>query len=108
MKRPNDGDSDGAVRGIGGAFRAFDPDDVVERRYDSPDDGSVTETVVYALADAADVDPLNLTPLDASVDTDALDALFAPAARDTILAFEHDGHRVKVSGEGRVVVAPTR
>lgn len=108
MKRSNEGDPDRLLSATGGSFHALDPEDVVERRYDLPEAGSVTETVVYALAEAVDADPTDLTPLEASVDTEALDRLFRPDVRDTLLSFEHDGHSVTVSGEGRVVVAPTR
>lgn len=108
MKRPNEGEPDGTVREIDGTFRTYDPDSVVERRYDRPDVETVTEAVVSGLAEAADADPLDLTPLTASVDPDALDELFRHAARDAMLTFEHDGYCVRVSGEGRVVVAPKR
>ena len=106
MKRPSEEDPDGPVREIDGTFRTYHPDSVVERRYDRTDVETVTEVVVSGLAEAADADPLDLTPLTASVDPDALDELFRHASRDTVLTFEHDGHRVRVSGEGRVVVAP--
>ncbi|WP_375137057.1 HalOD1 output domain-containing protein [Halostella salina] len=43
-----------------------------------------------------------------SVDTDALDSLFEDADRSTLLSFSYAGFDVSVSGEGRVVVAPTR
>lgn len=108
MKRPNDGNPDGAARDFDGGPRTYDPEEVVERRYDRPDAGPVTETVVLALAEAANADPLDLTPVGETINTDALDDIFCPAARSAMLAFEHDGYRVKVSGEGRVVVAPKR
>ncbi|PSQ28626.1 hypothetical protein BRD03_02760 [Halobacteriales archaeon QS_9_68_17] len=108
MERPNEEEPDGPVRGIDGTFRTRDPDSVVERRYDRPDVGTVTEVVVSGLAAAADADPLDLTPLTASVDPDALDELFRHASCDAMLTFEHDGYRVRVSGEGRVVVTPKR
>ncbi|NHN49053.1 hypothetical protein G9464_15840 [Halostella sp. JP-L12] len=108
MDLPNDRGPDGATSEVDGTFRIRDPDDVVERRYDRSDARPVPTIVVDAVAEAAGADPLDLTPLVATIDTDALDALFRSASRDAVLSFEHDGCRVTVSGEGRIVVAPGR
>ncbi|WP_202614562.1 HalOD1 output domain-containing protein [Halostella litorea] len=81
------------------------PHGVVERRYDSGD-GSPSEAVVYAVAEAVNVDPLELDPLHGTVDPDALDALFRNGDDSTLLSFSYGGCDVSVSGQGRVVAAP--
>ncbi|SFR32168.1 HalOD1 output domain-containing protein [Halogeometricum limi] len=74
-------------------------------------DESVCFTVVDAVADVRAIDPLELSPLGAVVDTDALDALFAPGSEltrphDVDLTFEYEGCGVTVESGGTVSVAP--
>ena len=69
-----------------------------------------SETVIHAVAEAADVDPLELDPLHSTIDPDALDALFAPKYNgqprdgDLQLTFSMAGYKVIVWSYGRVSV----
>lgn len=72
--------------------------------------GPLSDTIITAVADAKDVDPLDLEPLHYSVDPDALDTLFEPAVgrapTSLELAFSHDGCEVVVQADGEVTVTP--
>ncbi|MFC6716148.1 HalOD1 output domain-containing protein [Natrialbaceae archaeon GCM10025810] len=75
---------------------------------DEPTATSVTESIVTAVADAADEDTLDLPPLWDVVDPEALDALFAPmktgASRAGRVEFDYYGYRVRVdAGESTTV-----
>lgn len=59
--------------------------------------------VVEAVAEATDVDPVNLPPLHDAIDTDALDTLFTDRA-DGVLAFEYADCEVRVDGTTTVTV----
>lgn len=72
---------------------------MIERRVES---GGVAETLVYAIADAAGVDPLSIEPVYDSVDPDALEALIRSGANDLSVSFDHDGVPVEVYGDGTV------
>ena len=66
-------------------------------------DGIAT-SIVYAVADANGVDPLDLdATLHESIDTDALTALLR-TGEDVTVDFEAFGHRITVSGDGRIEV----
>lgn len=71
----------------------------------------ISETVVDAVADAKDVDPLDLDPLYDAIDPDALDSLFGRSAGSggslTELRFAMAGCEVLVHGDGEVVVTQT-
>lgn len=70
-------------------------------------DSSVTEAVIWALADAVGVDPVELPPLYEYVDTDALNALFErhrPTDRTNLLSFQVDTWNVFVRSDGRIRV----
>lgn len=74
----------------------------VPTQYPVAADESVTVQLVRALADAADVDPVDLSPpLYDVVDPDALEALFAPteggATRAGRVEFAYADYRVTVS-----------
>ncbi len=78
---------------------------------DPPGHEPVSTTVVHALADAKDVDPLELDPLYEALDPDALDALFAPtdgsgSARHGKVQFVTNGYEVEVTSTGRVHLTP--
>lgn len=79
---------------------------VVDTEYDFENDSSATEAIIWALADAADVDPTDLPPLFEYVDPDALNALFdredIAVAGDTILSFQVDTWNVFVRSDGRI------
>lgn len=72
--------------------------------------GSFSETVIDAVAEAKDVDPLDLEPLYSTIDPDALDGLFRPTAGSTDstmeLRFSMAGCQVVIHGDGEVVVTP--
>lgn len=69
------------------------------------ENGSISETVVVAVAEARGVDPTELDPrLYDFVDPDALDSLFR--SDEGSVAFTMAGCHVTVYGSGRVVVLP--
>lgn len=71
-------------------------------------DSHLSETVVFTVADAMNVDPLDLEPLNSVVDPDALDTLFQSSDRSASveLSFSLGGCDVVVRSEGEVVVTP--
>lgn len=81
---------------------------VVDTEYDFETDNSATEAIIWALADAADVDPTDLPSLFDYVDPDALNAMFdredTAVAGDTILSFQVDTWNVFVRSDGRIRV----
>lgn len=72
--------------------------------------GNPSEAVVLAVADAKNVDPLELEPLNSVIDPDALNTLFQSSAERTSstekLQFSMADCQVVVRGEGEVVVTP--
>jgi len=81
---------------------------VVDAKYEFENGVSVTETIIWALADAADVDPTTLPPLYDYVDPDALNAMFDRRDELTddnaLLSFQVDTWNVFVSSDGRIRV----
>lgn len=74
-------------------------------QYTVADDESLTVQLVQAVADAADVDPVDLSPpLYDAVDPEALEALFAPTEGGTTrrgrVEFSYAEYRVTVSVDG--------
>jgi hypothetical protein len=72
---------------------------------------TLTESIVLAVADAVETDPLDLEPLHDSVDPDALDQLFPPASVDVDsvrgrVEFRYADCDVTVHADERVVVTP--
>lgn len=72
---------------------------------------SVTESVVTAVADAEDTNPVELPPLYHTIDTDALDAMFAPqrgfrADSTRELSFHYSNSVVTIDGDQSIDVAP--
>ena len=66
--------------------------------------------VVSAVAEAEDVDPVDLPPLYNAIDPEALNALFT-SRNDTAVAtveFEYAGYTVAIHGTGEVVVRPAQ
>ncbi|WP_436936291.1 HalOD1 output domain-containing protein [Halovenus marina] len=75
--------------------------------YRRSDDESVTETVVRAVADVQDVDPLQMdSRLGDAVDPGAIENLCDKASNgsDTSVSFVFAGHRVTVEASGFVFV----
>lgn len=60
------------------------------------------EKVVYAVANADGVDPIDLDPLYETIDPEALDALFEGTTEGTI-KFTYEGHDVVVRGDEATV-----
>ncbi|MFC6719066.1 HalOD1 output domain-containing protein [Natrialbaceae archaeon GCM10025810] len=81
---------------------------VVDAKYGPENNRSPTEVIIYALAEAAGVDPLELPPLYEYVDGDAVDSLFDEhdGANDTnaLLSFRVQNWNVFVRADGRVRV----
>ena len=69
--------------------------------------GDVTTRVAEAVADAADADPMELTPLYQTVDPDALEAVLE-SADDVRVRFEYADRVVEVRGDGSVTVDEER
>ncbi len=68
-----------------------------------------SQAIVETVAEAKDVDPLDLDSLYEVIDPDALDSLFAPTngspRSDGKIAFEYADHTVVVSSDGTVRLA---
>lgn len=81
---------------------------VVDAQYDHETDSSVTEAIIWALADAVGVDPTDFPPLFDYVDPDALDALCDPSDgvtdEATVLSFQVDTWNVFVRSDGRIQI----
>jgi len=86
---------------------------VARRRYDPAGEEEFTATVLFAIADATGVSPLELQspPLCERVDLEALEALFfgsnhaGPVGRSVgVVAFEYDGYRVTIESGGEIRV----
>lgn len=87
---------------------------VVQASYDAAETGGLTTTIVYAVAEAAGVEPraIKSPPLYDVVDTAALEAAFfrpRPDATDdeepASTAFVYRGFRVEVRSDGWVLVS---
>lgn len=81
---------------------------VIDAEYDPETESSATETVIWALAEAVGVDPVELPPLYDYVDPDALNALFeghdGATDRDNLLSFQVGTWNVFVCSDGRIRV----
>lgn len=79
---------------------------VVVRRQDESTDPT-TVRVVECVAAALGVSPMALPPLGRTVDSDALDKLFAaPDRQDCTVSFEFAGTAVTITRRGDVRVSP--
>ncbi len=75
------------------------------------DHDRISTAVVEALANANDVDPLELDPLYEAVDPDALDSLFSTTDGSSRthhgkVQFTTNGYEVEVTSTGRVHLTP--
>lgn len=69
---------------------------------------SLSLSVIDALADALDTDPVELEPLYHAVDPEALDRLFGEGTPASArLEFAYGDHRVEVRGDGTILVDGT-
>ena len=67
------------------------------------DTDAFCESIVEAIADHADADPLAMTPLGFVLDPEALDAL-VNTGTDVRVSFEYDDHNVVVRADGTISV----
>lgn len=72
---------------------------------DEPDE--LLECVVGVVAEAAGVSPLELRPVTAVVDPDALEALVRSVMGDVAVEFGYQGRQVCVAGGDRITVEVT-
>ena len=64
-----------------------------------------TGKVIYSVAAAEGVDPLDLSqPLSEVIDTDALDSLFQHGDFDGRVEFTYQGYQILVEGDGQVSI----
>ncbi len=81
---------------------------VVDALYSPESDRSPSEIIIEALAEAAQVDPIELPPLYEFVDGDAIDSLFREHDEtknaDALLSFRVENWNVFVHADGRVRV----
>ncbi|WP_132059609.1 HalOD1 output domain-containing protein [Halorussus amylolyticus] len=75
------------------------------------DGESITEAVTNALSSVLETETTSMEPLHSVVDTDALEAIFAPRGDGTprksgFVEFEYDSARVRVEGRTVVVYRP--
>lgn len=105
---------DGSARDDVGALDLLTSRTAVDRREDGyeleydPAADAPSQAVVAAVGAFTGTDPIELEPLHAAVDADALDALFQPpAGTDRRVAFRYDGLEIAVGSPGTVTVTET-
>ena len=101
------------VRQNGVAIEHDETAGVYRTRHDWDAEQPLGMVVVSAVAAVAETDPLEIEPLRASLDPDALDDLFTPRSSDFDsdrdegeVAFSVGNHRVTVSATGVVEIHP--
>lgn len=79
---------------------------VVDAQYHKDGSETPTEAIIDAVANAADVDPLELPPLYEFIDADALNNLFqqheGTVDSEAVLSFRIDNWNVFVRADGRI------
>jgi hypothetical protein len=86
-----------------GLTEAPDRSGVYRTTHDPDGSATVSDTVIEAVAEVADVDPTTtLIPLADRIDPDALDALFANREGEVQLTFSVCGLEVLVQSDGRI------
>ena len=87
---------------------------VAQRRYDPADAGELTTDIVYAIADAAGVQPVDLDepPLYESIDVLSIESMFFGPGRDWesdravgSVTFHYADYRIAVDSDGRITVS---
>jgi len=78
-------------------------EETVVRRTKSSDDESAVGLVVDALSEAIGVEPTEMTPLEHTLDTDALETLVTGPG--VSISFEHAGAAVSLTEDGVVEVS---
>lgn len=108
---PHPNADDTIVRQNGVAIEHDETAGVYRVQHDWDDDEPLGMVVVGAVATVAETDPLEIEPLGASLDPDALDDLFTPRSNGSTrdegeVAFSVADHRVVVSATGEVEIHP--
>lgn len=94
-------------------FESFEyhDDESAFRAIFSHDVESPSCAVVSAVSAVSNTDPLDMDPLHATVDTDALESLIGPrraAVGDVHITFEYHGYEVTVSSYGSIKIKPVQ
>lgn len=88
----------------------YHQDSATYRAEYDPNSTSTSMAVVASLSEVAGVDPIELDPLGASVDIDALNGLVDVRGRkngDCSVAFTVEGYEITVYSYGLVTIAPS-
>lgn len=106
-------DNDRPLKNSMGKEFPTDPPSQAIRKFEKDDTRSISELVVEAVAEVAEVDPLELPPLHSSLDPDALDRLFGrklngqPRDTDFTITFRMSDRTVTVVRDGAIHVTTT-
>ena len=97
------------VSGIGVESVEFAQESLTVRTQFDQEETPASMAVVATLADVMDTDPVELDPLQSTVDADELDALVRVrngTNGDTHVTFTHEGHAITVHSYGVITVTP--
>ncbi|MFB6102227.1 MAG: HalOD1 output domain-containing protein [Haloplanus sp.] len=87
------------------------PDEIHHVHHDTDGDGSLSDTLVAAVADLSDTDPADLPPLDTRINVAALDGLWDTDGSDRpsagCLTFTYGGYTIIVRSTGTVFLRET-
>ena len=96
------------VSGVGVEAVEYSEESSIVRIQFDQEKTPASTAVIATLADVMDTDPSELTPLHATVDPGALDALVRVRTGtdgDTHVSFTHEGHPIRVSNYGVVTIS---
>jgi hypothetical protein len=100
---------DATVSGIGVEVVEYSRDSATVRTQFDQEKTPASVAIIATLADVLDTDPVDLSPLYATVDPDALDALVRArngAHGDIHITFTHEGHEIRVHSYGVITITP--
>jgi len=100
---------DAMVSGIEVETVELDRDSATARTQFDRELTSASMAVVATLAEVKDVDPVDLDPLNGTIDPDAMDALFSELngmGDETHVSFTHADHAITVTSGGVVTISP--
>ena len=95
------------VSGVGVEAVEYSQDPVTVRTQFDQAKTPASVAVIATLADVMDTDPVELSPLYATVDPGALDALVQVrngTTGDTHVTFTHEGHKIRVHSYGVITI----
>lgn len=77
--------------------------------WNSEPESTPANTVISAVAEVTDSDPVELPPLYRTIETDALNRLFLsnPSDSEIRVSFQYEGCEVTIEGSGEVRVEPS-